>query len=686
MFFILKLMLIILLNKSYAYIIQDTETILLPAWYPTSAKKIPLTLKVFEQLIQLNLYRNDRIISPEYEIWQYYVKGATENLSQLKALDPCLYIHKDNVSSAIINFCDEHGLEGLVFLKNDNLNIKPLSNDLASLSLVDNICFEEQMNLSFGKPHLIKKLLQSFDTSHFYSFFDNFKPKRRDVRNTEQKLTIELAVFVDDAAYNIHMPILDYNKDRLHNMILAYVNQMQAMFHHPSLGVSIDISLVKLNIMDKHPSNLPVFYGDVVKMRKSFCEYAKTLNPSDDNNPSHWDFVLLLTGTDLFILPNPQNETQRNYGWLGESFFNGMCGLGEYSCAIVEFGAIFTASSAFATTLPVHQIGKALGIELDDSSTNSKCAKSVHIMRKTLYYRNQRTWSECSRKAAEKLWNTKPCLRDRTRTEDLDDANELDHSRYHNLPGREWTAKTQCELFSHDKDANVVTLHNICQILQCEMHDRDNEYIFAGPALDGTYCAMGKECRGGECVPVLEPPYIFKYCEEDNWSEWKKGSCQSSCLEKSKGAMIKRRSCKHGTNRTANCGGPYYDVDLCIDVLVCIKNRITIAEYTRKKCNHFSGDAAHVTTINIKNGTGRQVPHDIKKPWMACIVFCQQKRSSDFNENSYLEMLDYGYDPYFPDGTLCHNEGGQNYYCRQHYCLPENYSYKENCKDVNMCQ
>ncbi|XP_012227150.1 A disintegrin and metalloproteinase with thrombospondin motifs 7-like [Linepithema humile] len=689
MFFILKLVLIILLNKTYTYIIQDTETILLPACYPTTAKKIPLTLKLFGQLIQLNLHRNDRIVSAEYEIWKYHIKGATANLSQLQASDPCLYIHKDNVSSAIINFCDEHGLEGLVFLKNDNLKIRPLRNNFASLSLVDNICFEEQMNLSFGKSHLIKKSLQSFDTSYFYSFFDNFKPKRRDVRNTEQKLTIELAVFVDDAAYKIHMPILDYNKDRLHNMILAYVNQIQAMFHHPSLGVSIDISLVKLKIMDQHPSELPVFYGDTAKMYTSFCEYAETFNPSGDDNPGHWDLVLLLTGINLFILPNPQDETQRNFDSLGNSFFNGICGLGKYSCAIVEFGATFKTPSAFATTLPVHEIGNVLGIELDDSFTNPMCAKSTHIMRNALYYRNQGTWSECSRKTAKELWNTKLCLRDRSRMKVLDDANELDHSRYHDLPGREWTAKAQCELYLLDKDANVVTLHDICQTLQCES-PYHNTYFFAGSALDGTHCALGKECRGGECVPVLEPPYIFKYCYEDNWSEWKEGPCQMSCLTKSKGVIVKRRSCKHGTHRTASCGGPYYDVALCDDKKLCPQYRLTIIEeFTRQKCDNFI-DAAELegVTINLQKGPGKQVYHDIKKPWMACIVFCQQKNLSFFNENSYLTMLDHGINPYFPDGMWCHNENGRNYYCRQHYCLPENYSYEENnCKNVNlMCQ
>ena len=36
-----------------------------------------------------------------------------------------------------------------------------------------------------------------------------------------------------------------------------------------------------------------------------------------------------------------------------------------------------------------------------------------------------------------------------------------------------------------------------------------------------------------------------------------------------------------------------------------------------------------------------------------------------------MELNDLNIDPYFPDGTWCHNDGQINYYCVQHHCLPE---------------
>lgn len=100
-----------------------------------------------------------------------------------------------------------------------------------------------------------------------------------------------------------------------------------------------------------------------------------------------------------------------------------------------------------------------------------------------MHIRGQVTWSECTRNVTKTLWETKKCLRDHTKQGNLEDVYALDHSRYHDLPGREWTAKAQCELFFRNKDANVVTLHDICQTLECEIPP--NEISFTGPALDG---------------------------------------------------------------------------------------------------------------------------------------------------------------------------------------------------------
>ncbi|XP_012232663.2 A disintegrin and metalloproteinase with thrombospondin motifs adt-2-like isoform X1 [Linepithema humile] len=661
MFLILKLTIIILLNKTYAHITQDSEIILLPSWNSINAKEILLTLKVFGKLIQLNMRKNEQIISPAFKVWKY--NSVIKKLSELKTSNPCYYNHEDHVSSAIINFCDKHGLEGLVFLKNDTLKIRPLRNDFASLSLIDDFCVKEQVNLSFGKPHLVKRLLQYYTGSNLCSL-NNFKRKPRYAQDEQVKYIIELAVFFDEAAYRKIMPFLGEDKELLHIMILTYVNQMQAFFHHPSLGVSIDISLVHLDILEKQPSNLPVIDGNASQVLNSFCTYAETRNPPYDKDPGHWDISLYLTGINIYSV---------DHSTLGRSFFDGACNSSK-SCAIVEFGgAREELTSGFTSSLvAAHEIGHLLGMQHDTKQceifNNYK-----YLMSPRMHYQGQRTWSMCSRNTAKLLWKTKECLRDNTRLENLADV-ALDHSRYHDLPGRKWTAKAQCELFFRDNDANVVTLLDICKTLECETPNKSKSY-FTGSALEGTHCALGKECRGGDCLPVIEPPYNFKFCEKDRWSEWEEDSCKSSCLEKSKGVLAKRRLCKHQINgyikRTTNCAGPYYDMVLCDDSLLCTEKRKTIHEFATMKCTEVKDIMSQLDTQ-----PGWQIAHEVDRPWIACTISCFLKNNST-PYTPRLEMLNFGDDPYFPDGTWCHNENGQNYYCRKHYCLPENYSLDE---------
>jgi len=146
-------------------------------------------------------------------------------------------------------------------------------------------------------------------------------------------------------------------------------------------------------------------------------------------------------------------------------------------------------------------------------------------------------------------------------------------------------------------------------------------------------------------------------------------------LQKSKGVVIKRRFCKHRTHKTANCTEPYYDVILCDDSTLCIKNRTTIDEFTTMKCTKFSKLMKKKNlAVELISGLGYQFPYVAERPWIACTIFCREKTTSYYYPPR-KEMLDNGVNPYFPDGTWCYNKDNQDYYCRQHYCLPENYSF-----------
>jgi len=216
---------------------------------------------------------------------------------------------------------------------------------------------KEQINLSFGKPHLIKRSVKYFANSNVYHL-NNFKSERRYVRNTQRRIIVELAIFFDETAYHAFMPFLDNDEEKLRNMILVYVSSIQAAFHHPSLGARVDILLVRLDLMEKRPSNLKYvdLNGDLVF--DTFCKYITKLNPPDDNDPHHWDISLYLTGKDIYSLNQEQNYTIQDYSAAGVSLSSIVC-LPSTSCAIVEFGAIQEGiSSSFASSLTAaRQIG-----------------------------------------------------------------------------------------------------------------------------------------------------------------------------------------------------------------------------------------------------------------------------------------------------------------------------------------
>lgn len=236
---------------------------------------------------------------------------------------------------------------------------------------------------------------------------------------------------------------------------------------------------------------------------------------------------------------------------------------------------------------------------------------------------------------------------------------------YSGYPGITYTAKDQCEILLRDKDA-VEFINgqqsSVCENLHCRSPNRSG-FFFAGPALQGTECGNRKWCEGGSCVnkKILTTTTI-KSTTLPTWGSWITLTCKSKCLHFGKGSQMKRRRC---SNNDDSCDGVSQSVSLCDDKKICHSRR-SVSDYGTQKCKEFSGK---VETIDSE-GTGLQASHESLRVWMACAIFCKRK-----NTNSYftprVELNDLGVNPYYPDGTLCHQEGNEKFYCIHHHCLPE---------------
>jgi hypothetical protein len=183
-------------------------------------------------------------------------------------------------------------------------------------------------------------------------------------------------------------------------------------------------------------------------------------------------------------------------------------------------------------------------------------------------------------------------------------------------------------------------------------------------------------------VPIFNLSDISNHSKEGNWSKWEESICKTLCLEKSKGVQFKRRFCRDENNKTANCKGLSYDVMLCDDSTDC-KGRWTINEFIAIRCGRFRDYLPQL------EGNGIQEIHKDDMPWRACTIFCQKEQEDveqedveqeDVEQEDIVvyydpsaELINLGVNPYLPDGTWCHSFNGVNYFCRKHYCMPENY-------------
>lgn len=59
------------------------------------------------------------------------------------------------------------------------------------------------------------------------------------------------------------------------------------------------------------------------------------------------------------------------------------------------------------------------------------------------------------------------------------------------------------------------------------------------------------------------------------------------------------------------------------------------------------------------------------RPFVGGVCYILSKKDNGQYYTPRLDLNDLGVDPYFPDGTWCHSDGKQNYYCQNHHCLPE---------------
>ncbi|XP_063549121.1 A disintegrin and metalloproteinase with thrombospondin motifs adt-2-like [Cydia strobilella] len=656
----------------------DVQVVYLPALLPREAQQssggsddvpVPYSFDAFGRSFSLRLVPNRRLVARAFGVWSE--RGRDAPLSAVDA--SCHFQHAGVDAVAAFSACKDHALHGLIVVDNSTYEVRPLPTGAGRAA-------------DGGRAaHVIRRApppRAPRDDAR------TLRPRPRRPRAPYPRkpppssYTIEIALFLDEAAYNTFNPYFNYKETELRDMLLAYINGVQALYQHWSLGIHIQLSLVRLTLLRVQPAALSR-HAERGRLLDSFCAYQRTLNVEDDHDPDHWDMALLLSGLDLFS----EEGGRRNGVTMGLAPVGGVC-LPAHACVVAEFGAAdmlgrpYPSAGFTSVYILAHEIGHNLGMHHDGAGNS--CARDGYIMSPSRGTHGEATWSPCSaRVVADLQWAT--CLLDGQEPDAEDAEDELRHERFGGAPGQVWGAKKQCEVLLRDADAAPATAPaaSLCAQLACRTPHRAGFY-YAGPALPGTPCGHRMWCQGGECVSsggadiTTKVPTVTsstpRYNESNangpttattsGWGAWQEGACRSGCSLRSRGFRERRRGCASGS-----CDGVGYDVVICDDSKVCgKKTRVTASELAARKCAEY---AAVLHSLDARGG-GLQAPHDPTRMWMGCAVFCRRAAGGGFYAPR-VELNDKGLDPYFPDGTWCHHDGSQNYYCLQHHCLPENF-------------
>lgn len=356
----------------------------------------------------------------------HWMIGITDASNTVAGLSAC---QRDNHSS----------ISGVIILENSILEIEPLLERQPILS---------KTNGRSSNLHLVKR------STKFPKIFNDFRsnPYLRNLTRLEyrseadsktklDRLTLEVAMFFDEAAYSTFAPYYRYDSSKITDLLLAYLNGVQALYYHRSLGQPIDIVLVYLEIMKNQPTDLPTFEGERSDLLDSFCTYQQHRN-TPDGEEGHWDMALYISGLDFFAW----ESGKKNSATMGLATVGGVC-LPEYNCITAEFGVTnqlgrpFPSAGFTSVYILAHEIGHNLGMSHD--ATDNDCPKDGFIMSPSRGTQGETVWSKCSAEVVKDIGSWAQCLKDVPKVEH-EKYNAMD--KFKGQPGRIFTAKKQCEI------------------------------------------------------------------------------------------------------------------------------------------------------------------------------------------------------------------------------------------------
>ncbi|XP_050966448.1 A disintegrin and metalloproteinase with thrombospondin motifs 3 isoform X3 [Labeo rohita] len=585
-----------------------------------AADRLFFNITVFGKEFHLRLHPNQRLVAPGAMVeWHDQIEitgNATENGTNSERIlkrellkTDCTFIGDITDvpgASVAINNCD--GLAGMIRTDFDEYFIEPLERGTqeheesgrvhvvyrrsAVLKAPSDISLDYQpIEPELEAPRVLDKIAKQVN-----------RTVRRRRHAGDDVYNIEVLLGVDDTVVRFH------GKEHVQNYLLTLMNIVNEIYHDESLGVHINVVLVRMIMLGYAKSISLIEGGNPSRSLENVCRWAVIQQKEDPEHSEHHDHAIFLTRQGF----GPT-------GMQGYAPVTGMCHPVR-SCTLNHEDGF---SSAFVVA---HETGHVLGMEHDGQG--NRCGDETAMgsvmapLVQAAFHRYH--WSMCSGQELKRYIHSYDCL--------LDDPFKHDWPQLPELPGINYSMDEQCR-FDFGVGYKICTSFRTfdpCKQLWCS--HPDNPYFCKtkkGPPLDGTECAPGKWCYKGHCMWKN----ANQVKQDGAWSAWSKyGTCSRSC---GTGVRFRTRQCNNPvpSNGGQDCPGVNYEYQLC-NIDDCPKH---FEDFRAQQCH------LRNSHFEYQNAKHHWLPYEHPDANKRCHLYCQSKETSDV---AYMKQLVH-------DGTRC---------------------------------